>query len=357
MTIEIPKWLLGLIAVLLVVAISAGAYLLGKGSGDDGSNDAVEVASEEVVEAPKCSEDVARDVVGRRNPAVGLDTFSLPGQNTFEAYSLGSVDCADLTGDGTDEMIIRFYYQTLSGSSPWFIYGVEDGHWDLKMRRMLSGRDSIRVTDGIVKESANAYAPGESLATPSSERTGEVSWNGERFVYEPRNGIGDGEVSFTGDQPYAIGGMPVIGSYLPDAIDMFGPPNNYGGTSDEVCDAYWNDIGLIITFVSLGGNTACESGAIQTFLINGEAAEQVGWRVGPTGLAVGDREDEIRSDYPEMAPGLDYYGTEDQVGVPGRDWSLTTIKSPYAGKVATLSARMSKGKAVAYPIWVGAAGE
>lgn len=357
MTIRIPKWLLAALGVTLAFALAAGAFLLGKGSGDEGPDEPTEVAAQEAVEPPKCNEDVARDVVSRRNPAIGLDTFSYPGQNTFEAYSLGSVDCADLTGDGTDEMIVRFYYQTLSGSSPWFIYGAEDGHWDLKMRRMLSGRDSIRVVGGVVKESANAYAPGESLATPSSERVGEVSWNGERFIYESRNGIGDGEVSFTGDLPDAIGGMPVIGSYLPDAIDMFGPPNTYGGTSDEVCNAYWNDIGLIINFVSLGGSTACESGAIQSFLINGEAAEQVGWRVGPTGLAVGEREDELRRDYPEMAPGPVYYGSEDQIGVPGRDWSLITIKSPYAGRIATLSARMSKGTAVAYPVWVGAAGE
>ena len=353
MTVRVPKWALGAIGVLLVIAIAMGAYLVGKGDGDS-----TEPTEPQAAVAPKCNKDVARDVVGRRNPAIGLDTFSESGGETFETYSLGSVDCADLTGDGTDEMIVRFYYQTLSGPSPWFVYGVEDGRWDLKLRRMLSGRDSIRISGAVVKESANAYAPGESLATPSSERTGEVRWNGERFIYESREGIGDEEVSFTAERPEAIGGMRVVGSHLSDAIDMFGPPNTYGGVEDEVCDAYWNDIGLIITFVDLGGGLACEDGAIQSFLINGEAAEQAGWRVGPSGLSVGDRQDAIRSDYPEMSPGSDFYGSEEQQGVPGRDWSLITVKSPYGdGRQPTLSARMSQGTAVAYVFYVGAAGE
>lgn len=357
MTIHVPKWVLGALGVLLAVIIAMGAYLVGKRSGDGGGD--VNGAEAGAVAPPTCSKEVAREVVRRRNPAVGLDDYSQPWDDTFESYSLGPVDCADLTGDGVDEMVIRFYFQTLSGASPWFIYGAENGHWDLKMRRMLSGRDSIRVVGDVVKESSNAYAPGESLATPSSKRTGQVKWDGQEFIYESREGIGDGEVQFTGDMPESIGGMRVFGSYLPDAIGMFGPPNMYGGTSDEVCNANWNDIGLIISFVSLGGTTACESGAIQSFLINGEAAQQAGWRVGPAGLTVGEREDELRSEYPNMAPGPAYYGSEDRLGVPGRDWFLITIKSPYGygGKVATLSARMSRGIAVAYPVYVGAAGE
>lgn len=352
MTIRIPKWLLGVAGVLVIIAIAGGAYLLGKGEDNSGSGEPAATAPAE------CNRAVARKVLSRRNPAVGLDSFSIAGGRTFDSYSLGPVECADLTGDGTDEMVVRLYFQTLSGSAPWFIYGNEDGRWDLKLRRMLSGRDSIRVKDGVVKESAAAYAPGESLSSPSSERVGRVSWDGEKFIYESREGIGTGEVRFAGARAQAIGGMPVIGSYLPDAIDRFGPPSMYGGPEDEVCNAQWNDIGLIINFVNLGGGLACEDGAIQTFLITREAAEQAGWRVGPSGLAVGDRQDAIRSEYPQMAPGPDLYGTEEQQGAPGRDWSLITVRNPYTGgRLATLSARMSRGTAVAYVIYVGAAGE
>jgi hypothetical protein len=350
LTITVPKRIL-LAGGIVIVAVVA--FLLGKGTGEEEPGGGIRDAA--TSPAPlACSQKVAERVAKRSEFAQEYETSGASLTNFFEIRLYG---CADLTGDGLDEMVIRLHGATASSVSPTTIYSQEDGNWRPQIERVLSNNDLTRVTDDGVREVTAAYRPAEPACCPSGKRSGLTHWSGKRFVYEPDAGIGDGQIRLSGSAVVSIGPFQVQTGSLREAIDAFGVPTSYQ-QSDELCQVTWKDTGLTINFVHLGGANACGSaGAVGSAMVSGDPAEQVGWTI-DNGLRIGSTHDELRSQYPRMKPMPIYSSAQEEIP-PGRDWALVTRPSAYgvADGTVSLAVRLRRDDAVAYSAYGGAGGE
>jgi hypothetical protein len=346
MTIPVPKWVL-LAAGAVIIAVVA--FLLGRASGDGDS------AGPATPERPlACSQDVAEQVADRSEFA---REYEASGGSIDDFFEIRLEGCTDLTDDGLDEMVVRLAGATGGAVGPVTIFSQEEGYWRPQIERVLSNNDVAKVTDAGVREVTSAYRPGEPACCPSGTRSGLTHWNGNRFVYEPDAGIGDGRIRVRGSEVVSIGPFEAQTGSLIEAIDAFGILSSYD-RSGELCEATWKDTGLTLNFVDLGGANPCgHAGAVGSAIVAGDPAEQVGWTIG-SGLHVGSMQDEIRSQYPRMRPIPTYTATEQQIP-PGRNWSLVTRPGPFGrgDRTVSLAVRLDRGDAVAYAAYVGAGGE
>jgi hypothetical protein len=336
--LPVTKWILLAAGIVILGGI---VLVLGTTAGDD---DAALACDQEVAERL-----ADRSGFGREYEASGASL-----ENSFEIRLEG---CADLTGDGLDEMVVRLRGGTASSAGPMTIYSQEDGQWRPQIERLLSNNDIAAVTDAGVREVTAAYGASDPACCPSGERSGLTRWNGSRFVYEPDGGIGDGRIRITDAAVVSIGGFDVQTGSLVEAIDAFGRPSSYD-RSGQLCQVTWNDIGLTINFVRLRGANPCGSaGAVGSATVSGDPAEQAGWTIGDR-LRVGSTQEEVRSQYPEMTPMAIYSGA-DQQAPPGRDWPLVTRPSPFGrgDRTVSLAVRLNDGAAVAFAAYAGAGGE
>jgi hypothetical protein len=346
MTITVPKWILLGVGVVIV---AVGAFLLGKGTGDDGSSDATTS-----LQPLACNQGEAERLADRSEFA---REYEASGSSLEDFFEIRLEGCTELTGDGLDEMVVRLVGGTASAIGPVTIFSQEDGEWRPQIDRLLTSNDIAKVTDAGVREVTAAYGPSEPVCCPSGTRSGLTRWNGKRFSYEPDAGIGDGRIRVSGSAVVSIGPFEVQPGSLVEAIDAFGIPTSYD-RSGELCEVTWTDTGLTINFVHLGGANSCgSSGAVGSAIVSGDQAAQVGWTFGH-GLHVGSTQDEIRSQYPGMKPMPTYSATEQQIP-PGRNWSLVTRPSPFGRgeRTVSLAVRLDRGEAVAYAAYIGAGGE
>jgi hypothetical protein len=350
MTITVPKWVLLTVGIAIVAVV---AFLLGKGTGKHESHEPTGDAA--TSPAPLvCNQNAAERVAQRSEFAQEYEASGASLTNFFEIRLYG---CADLTGDGLDELVIRLHGGTDSSAGPMTIYSQEDGKWRPQIERVLVNNDLTRVTNAGVREITAAYGPSDPACCPSGERSGLTHWSGNRFIYEPDAGIGNGRIRVSGPAVESIGPFQVQTGSLREAIDAFGVPSSYQ-RSDELCEVTWRDTGLTINFVPLGGANPCGSeGAVGSAVVSGDPAEQVGWTI-ENGLHVGSTQDEVRSQYPRMKALPVYSGTEEQIPA-GRDWSLVTRPSAsgVGNSTVSLAVRLNRSNAVAYAAYVGAGGE
>jgi hypothetical protein len=139
--------------------------------------------------APACTKAAARKAVvstelARRIKArLGRAVFR-PGESVLGLYSVGRLICADVTGDGADEMIVLLQCCTVAAPSPWAIFQAgRDGRWTLRYSRIKTVTFRLRV-DGNhdVEARMPDYAPSDAHCCPSHLKYIRAHWNGERFV-------------------------------------------------------------------------------------------------------------------------------------------------------------------------------
>jgi hypothetical protein len=138
--------------------------------------------------APACTKAAARKAVvstelARRIKArLGRAVFR-PGESVLGLYSVGRLICADVTGDGADEMIVLLQCCTVAAPSPWAIFKVSPrGRWALRYSRIKTVAFSLRVDSARdVEAKMPDYAPSDPHCCPSAYAYVRAHWTGTAF--------------------------------------------------------------------------------------------------------------------------------------------------------------------------------
>lgn len=328
-------------AAIVVVALAAIVATATGGRGNDSPP------------AAECMRAAASGVVVEGEfAAVVTDVTRMPaGVKDPRGPRLLQLECADLTGDGVEEMVVRVGQGRPSAISPWAIFRSAAGQWELAIARDTVSAE-LRIADGSVIEAQPVYREGGNACCPSDERTGVVAWDGDAFAFTPDEGTDTGERTVTSRDAT----VTRVGPFLPRSGDA-GAQVAFGTPSQTVelglsCLREWPDLGLAIGFASLGVAAPCD-GAVQTVSIGGLTGEQAGWRTAE-GLALGDGLDELRALYPEarqVGPGVSFL-------LPRRGTVYLLREAALFGtRVPVLSARVDGERVIGLEFYVGLAGE
>jgi hypothetical protein len=354
---RLPGWALVTVSITVLAVAGEIAFLVVQSGGDGETSSAEETLA--------CDDRAADNAVSADRFAQAVrDVGAVPPlSNVLEIYDAKVVDCADLTADGTDEMVVQMVErdvdpQDLADSPiPWAIYSAADGKWTPTLIRahVPGARPSVEGTE--IRERSTAFAEGDPLCCPTGTREGVVRWEGEAFVYRPSGGPRGSTIALNDDGAVAaIGGFDAQNGSLPAAVQFFGSPSSYAPQGD-LCPVTWADIGLTIDFANLGGADPCgPDGRISDARIEGLEASQVGWQT-QEGATVDMPEDRLRKLYPQMHP------QEDSTFVPEEPVGelFTLVNRPSSVGVGettpTVSARVSEDRVIGFELAVGAAGD
>lgn len=364
MTIRIPK---SALLAFGLIAIAAIAFAIGRGfSGESpGAEDTkyaqISPDGKSSDSGLPCDKPAARAAIDQAirdygDPEGTIRDASTGGIGDWVGFRI--INCQDLTGDRVEEMIAEADGVKAGGTHPvnWFIFSPEGGNWSQSLRREQA-LPAVEVTNGIVTETTGVFRPKDPYCCPSAKRTGEVRYVDGRFRYFPelelpkRLGI---TVEPSTNTVQMIGPLD---AYLANGTgfrQLLGEPNFTTGAGNETCQNVWNDLGLSVYFVDLGGGDSCE-GLVGSLSLEGDAAQHAGWQ-GPGDLKVGTSMSKLRGEFPGM----------ERSGYPDPDapedstaWTLISRPSPYTAgeELATVTAYVSSGKAFRIDYSVGAGGE
>jgi hypothetical protein len=271
------------------------------------------------------------------------------------------IGCADLDGDGLDEMVVQTLGPTGGAVTPWAILRQQGGKWQVALLRPDVQAAKVTIQGKNVGEVTPAYATNDPTCCPSGQRRGVVKWDGHAFVYEPEHAPPSKELVFSGINPVSVGGLDFVTGNLPQAITLFGVPSYYT-RSGGGCPATWQDIGLEVDFGNFGGADPCgPQGRITKSTFHLREGEQAGWQTN-LGLKLGDSQDRLIQLYPRNRPAPRFYSQPDDPSAPqGQPFILLEGKSPlgFTTKQSTLVGYLDFGKVTglsATPL-VSAAGE
>jgi len=354
---RLPTWALVTILVATVAIIGEVVFLVAQSDGGGEASSAAE-------DALACDDRAADNAVNADRFAQEVRSLGTvpPLSNVLEIYDAKVVDCADLTGDGVDEMVVQLLERDVAPEElndlpiPWAIYRAEEGQWTPALIRARVPGAEVEIEDDSVAEASTAFAEGDPVCCPSGQRQGTVRWDGEGFTYRPAGGLRGRTIALADGEATAIGGFDLQAGSLPAAIEFFGPPSTYA-PEGNLCPTTWDDLGLAIEFANLGGLDSCGTdGRVANVRAEGSEAAAVGWQT-QEGATVDMPEDRLRKLYPEMRP-------QDETGfVPeqplGQLFTLVDRASSVGaeGVTPTLSARVAGGRVIGFEIAVGAAGE
>lgn len=351
-----PGWALIVSAVVAVAIIGEIVYLAAQ------SGDEEETASSE--ETLPCSDRAADNAVNADRFAHEVRALGTvpPLSNVLEIYDAKVVGCADLTGDGVDEMVVQLLERGVAVEQgtevplPWAIYRAEGGKWSPALIRTHAPGARVAIEGELVRETSTGFAEGDPVCCPSGAREGEVRWDGEQFIYKPESGPRGRTIALADSEAVSLAGFDLQGGSLPDAIELFGPPSAYSAQG-EVCPVSWEDLGLEVDFANLGGLDPCgPEGRVGSARVVGLEATQAGWQT-QDGATIDITEDELRELYPDMQRAEE---TTFSTDFPEGEL-FTLVERPStvgaAAPTPTLAARIAEGRVVAFEISVGAAGE
>jgi hypothetical protein len=137
--------------------------------------------------APACTKAAARKAVVStgfaRRIKTTLGSVFRPGESVLGLYGVGQLLCADVTADGTREMIVLLQCCTVASPSPWAIFKVDArGRWALRYTRIRTVAFRLRVdAAGDVEAKSPRYAPSDPNCCPSSYQYVRAHWTGTAF--------------------------------------------------------------------------------------------------------------------------------------------------------------------------------
>ena len=139
--------------------------------------------------APACTQAAARKAIvasgfARKVKAtLGASFFGSNG-SVLGLYRVRRPLCADVTGDGTPEMVVLLRCCTVSSPSPWAIFmATSRGSWGLRYSRIRTVVFDLRVDAGAdVEAKSPRYAPSDRNCCPSSFDYVRAHWTGTTFV-------------------------------------------------------------------------------------------------------------------------------------------------------------------------------
>lgn len=262
------------------------------------------------------------------------------------------VACADLTGDGEDEMVVKGTGPTGGAANPWAIFTPEDGEWSLAAARTAIPVESLTVVGSSVHEVSPTYGADDPLCCPSGSRSGYVRWNGSSFEYVPDQGSSTNRAIHLAADGTAerLGDLELHSANLRDARALFGTPSTVGAEDFTACRAGWNDLGLGILFEDFSGSGACgPAGRVGSVEIRGGPGAQAGWVV-DGGIRIGTPLKEALESYPDAY--LEDEASEETC--PGSLYVLQT--TPAAGTLPSLLIHAQQGEVACIELSVLAAG-
>jgi hypothetical protein len=349
---SLPAWALVTLAIALAAVLGEIAYLVVRADGDgDGAQSAE-------AQLPCDGDAVDEAVDGGRFEQEVRDLGTVPPLADMpEIYDAKLVGCADLTGDATDEMVVRLLERGVApidpgaatqpahdSPTPWGIFVAEGREWVPAAVRPHVATLEVAIGGGEVRERTAALVEGDPLCCPSGVREGVVRWDGDGFEYRAEGAPRGSTIALADGEPAAVAGFDLAAGSLPAAIGLFGPPTTYAPVG-ELCPAEWTDLGLTIEFANLAGADPCgPDGRVGTVRVEGAEAAQAGWKTQQGATPEMDKR-ALQKLYPDMAE------SEETTFVPEvPTGQLFTLVDP------TLSARVAEGRVLGFEVAVNAAG-
>lgn len=326
---RVPRWTLITIGIAVLVVAAEVTYLIASSGGG-----ADEPQAERGL---PCNKRAATNAVEGEFGRAVRDLGTVPPlSEVLDIYDVRVVGCADLTGDGVEDMVVQLAEPGLDltgaegegiegegiegdteadaeagedpavpppaiadPASPWAIYAVRDQEWAPAVIRARAERAVVEIGEGEVTERSPGLAAGELACCPSDERVGAVRWKGEEFSYRPRGGPRGRTLAFADGQAAALAGFDLRSGSLFEAIEHFGPVSTYA-RAGPLCAALWRDLGLELELSASGGLDPCgPDGTVATVRLEGGEAAQAGWKT-EDGARVGAPEEELAELYPDM---------------------------------------------------------
>jgi len=261
-------------------------------------------------------------------------------------YQVAWLRCRDVTGDGSDEMIVGVGAGAARRTFQWAIFTPGDQRWDLVFDREGSLVSSIRANAGSVVVQTPTYGREDALCCPSGYKSTRVVFRGDSFEVSSGDASSEREVVLTEGHVMRIGPLDALRDSPVQAFAELGAPTSIGDDSDNLCEYDWSDLGLSIDFANFGGGYPCgPDGRIASFELSGATAAQAGWEIEDR-AKVGMEVAALRRLYPGFR--------ED-----GHELVLVETPSPIGagGTLAVMTGFAAGGEVWAYRLYVGAAGE
>jgi len=366
-TVHIPRWTL-LIAGLLVAAgigFAASQVLMGSddegpaattdadvlAAQDDAGDGAAEAADgEDIVDGEQlpCDEQAATQAARRAGVELLVgDPRSARQIGRGFGYQVLEVECADLTGDGADEMLVELACCTGSALDPWGVFRQEDDEWELLLTQPEHNVSGVEIEGKTVIERTPTYGPKDPFATPRGERQARFEFAADgSYAYEAE-GLPSDPVLAVRELGHArIGSFRTATEGPAEAVDAFGEPSMTSKPERESCSMLWSDLGLEMLFANFGGGNPCRLGGAQQVTVRGLSAQLVDWET-DRGLVVGAPAAEVFDLYPDATPGEDGLFDLDKAYTPYGD----------VNEYATVSTRIHRGEVVEIVLRPLAAGD
>ena len=103
---------------------------------------------------------------------------------------LGEIIFADLTGDGQSEAVVPVASGGSAGIIAYAVFGYEDGSLrELLAVRPETGRVSVAVEDGVLKETQPLYGPEDPFCCPRQLWNQYYRWDGRELVVDRQETI------------------------------------------------------------------------------------------------------------------------------------------------------------------------
>lgn len=256
-------------------------------------------------------------------------------------YRVELLECADITEDEVDEMIVALAPGKGESPSDWAIFTPANAaEWQLVLPMEGSPVSSFEITGGELR-----------FETPTSEkggsgaREGTVSFDaeGERFVVEVPGSEGR-TIEAKRNEVVGLGRLDPQSADLDAARKRFATPTSIE-TEGSLCRVRWSDLGLTINFANFGGGDPCgPEGRVASVELLGGPAAAAGWET-EEGIGVGAELSELNQAYGDP---------------PKRDGQLVLEEKRFpfgAGKTTTVGALVLAERVIGFQLFVGAGGE
>lgn len=304
MTARIPKWLVWSVAAVALVAVVGVAFALGRSSGDESGSVVAAQCSKRMAERATLDSDF--DDAIRRSGDLQADLSDLePIETPFFTsnpvdFEVADLRCADLTGDGLDEMVVGLSAGAAARVFEWAIFRPnESGRWTLAFDREGSAASSIDVRGSSVVVRTPTFGLDDPLCCPSGYKSIRVGYGAGGFqVTSPAVAADERLVIVADGQTSRLGRFNPREDSPAQALAAFGTPTGISSYPDSACDYGWGDLGLSLTFANFGAGDPCgREGRVAYIELTGSPALQAGWHTN-RGAMLGMGVEELEKLYP-----------------------------------------------------------
>jgi hypothetical protein len=190
MTVRIPKWVLSVLAVLVVAGLAFGGYLIGRSSRNGGEQPDTSpahtmAASPSTERQLPCTNGAAKRAILNSDfprfitSAGGFSPHPFLHRGT--GYFIIFLRCADLTGDGQNDMVVGLGAGAEGLVFNWAIFTPTPHGWSLAFHQEGQRVSNLKIKGGKVLEVSPIFGVGDPNCCPSGQRVSTIEWDGKVF--------------------------------------------------------------------------------------------------------------------------------------------------------------------------------